>query len=56
MKKPQADDGPIHSYPASPRPFQQLPEAEKGRIVKENFLKSHPTVTPEEYDQMPDWM
>ena len=32
--------------------FQELPEAEKSRITKEQFLADHPTVTAEEFDEM----
>ena len=32
--------------------FQELPEAERARISRAQFLKDHPTVTPEELDEM----
>lgn len=32
--------------------FQELPFAEQERLIKEQALKNHPTLTAEEYEEM----
>ena len=37
---------------SSGKRFQDLPDAEKARLAKEQCLKDHPGLTSEEYDEM----